>query len=65
MSVTRTTSRYRSPEQKHMDRVAQLACLTCQAPDVELHHIRDGQGKGQKAGDFCVIPLCRACHRGP
>ena len=66
MSVTRTSKR-RGPEQRYMDIVAQLPCLTCPAPDgpVELHHVREGQGMAQRAGPYCVIPLCPDCHRGP
>lgn len=52
-----------------MDAVAELPCLTCPAPDpgarVELHHVREGQGMAQRAGAFCVVPLCAFCHRGP
>ncbi|ROH87988.1 DUF968 domain-containing protein [Pseudomethylobacillus aquaticus] len=50
---------------KHMQRVAALPCCLCGAMPVELHHIREGQGASQRAGDMLVIPLCPACHRGP
>jgi len=30
-----------------------------------LHHPRYGEGKGQRASDWLVIPLCPDCHQGP
>lgn len=50
-------------EKRHMDRVAQLPCSVCGDSPVELHHIREGQGMSQKAGNYLVIPLCVKCHR--
>jgi hypothetical protein len=52
-------------ERKHMGRVAQLSCGLCGAHGVEVHHIRMGQGAGQRAGHFLTVPLCPSCHRGP
>lgn len=49
-------------EQKYMDIAASLSCACCNAHGVELHHIRETLGKAQRAGNFCVIPLCRDCH---
>ncbi|MDR2219742.1 MAG: hypothetical protein LBE24_04085 [Methylobacillus sp.] len=48
----------------HLNRVAALPCCLCGAMPVELHHIREGQGMGQRAGDMLVIPVCADCHRG-
>lgn len=48
-----------------MDRVAQLPCCLTDEYPVELHHIREGQGSSQRAGNFLVIPLSREAHRGP
>lgn len=52
-------------ERKYMDKVAQLPCCLCDSSPVELHHVREGQGMSQRAGDMLVIPLCPSCHRGP
>lgn len=56
-------------EQIHKRRVAELGCMACSmgmnihTPDVELHHLRAGQGWGK--GDYrTLIPLCYEHHRG-
>ena len=51
-------------EQKYMSIAATLPCACCgdAGAAVELHHIREGQGGAQRAGNFLVIPLCRGCH---
>lgn len=56
-------------EQTHKRRVAELGCMACKlgmnihTPDVELHHLRAGQGWGK--GDYLtLIPLCYEHHRG-
>lgn len=57
-------------EAEYMSRVAQLECMLCKAQGydgetpVELHHVREGQGMGQRAPNWLVIPLCPGCHRG-
>ena len=52
-------------ESRHVDRVRRLPCCTCEAPPPSrAHHIREGQGLAQRAGHFCVIPLCEDCHSG-
>jgi hypothetical protein len=51
-------------EKQYMNKVAQLPCGLCGNIPVELHHIREGQGAAQRAGNFLVIPLCPDCHRG-
>jgi len=54
---------------RHMNRVANLGCCLCrrlgygQTP-AQLHHIREGQGMGQRADDVLVIPLCHEHHQG-
>lgn len=45
-----------------MAAVADLGCLICRGP-ASLHHIRAGQGLGQKASDYLVIPLCPMHHQ--
>jgi hypothetical protein len=47
-----------------MHRVAELGCLICGSP-AQLHHPREGQGKGQRAQDWLVVPLCPDHHTGP
>jgi len=47
----------------HMGRVASLGCIVCAAP-ANVHHIRDGQGTGQKASDYETIGLCHNHHQG-
>ena len=50
-------------------RVTAVGCIVCvhfemgQTP-ANLHHVRRGQGKGQRASDWLVIPLCREHHQG-
>ena len=50
-------------EKAYMDIAASLPCQCCgdEGP-VELHHAREGQGGAQRAGNFLIMPLCRACH---
>lgn len=55
-------------EQRHVIRVARLGCMACRTmgiftPDVEIHHIRRGQGMGQRASHYEVIGLCAPHHR--
>ncbi|HCH7988644.1 TPA: DUF968 domain-containing protein [Citrobacter freundii] len=55
-------------EQLHLSRVVVLGCIVCKnlnlgETPVEIHHIRTGQGAGQRADNFKVIPLCPIHHR--
>lgn len=55
-------------EKKHMDRVASLGCVVCRnlglgASPSTVHHVRHGQGAGQRAGHFLTIPLCKLHHQ--
>ena len=52
-------------DKAHMGRVAGLSCATCGDQPVQVHHIREGQGMAQRAGDWLTIPLCPSCHTGP
>lgn len=54
-----------SSEREYMGRVAELSCCLCGAHSVEVHHIRAGQGMGQRASNYLTVPLCARCHRGP
>ncbi len=55
-------------EKHHLETVAGMGCIVCSRagnPGVpaEIHHIRAGQGTGQRASDYLVIPLCHDHHR--
>ena len=47
---------------RHMDLVAQQACIICSAWPVVLHHPIMGRFSQTKASDMDVIPLCPAHH---
>lgn len=49
---------------RHLDRVAQLPCAVCGASGVQVHHLREGQGMGQRSGYMLTIPLCPEHHTG-
>lgn len=57
-------------EKKYMNRVAECGCSLCHIlgcegdTPVNLHHVREGQGMGQKAQNWLVVPLCPTCHQG-
>ena len=58
-----------TPEQRHKARVAALGCIICRQLGIDdspahVHHIREGQGMGQRAGDMLTIPLCPEHHQG-
>ena len=50
-------------EKAHLSAVAALGCIVCKAPAC-VHHIRTGQGMGQRASHFETIPLCHYHHQG-
>lgn len=52
-------------EKLHLSRVAGLGCIVCKnlrlgETPAEIHHIRTGQGVGQRADNFKVIPLAQS-----
>ena len=52
-----------------MARVAELGCIACQLlgygqTPAQVHHLREGQGMAQRAGNYLVIGLCQAHHTG-
>lgn len=54
-------------ERAHMDRVVALGCIVCDRlghPDSPalIHHIRTGQGTGQRASHYETLPLCPRHH---
>lgn len=77
-SNPRTPSRHRripgtlpvnNTERAHLDRLAQMGCCLCRMlgygdTPAEIHHLRDGQGMGQRANHYQAIPLCPEHHRG-
>ena len=49
--------------------ITELGCIAClvqgtPGTPAEIHHIRAGKGKGQRASNYEVIGLCPAHHRG-
>lgn len=50
-------------ERDYMGRVAALGCCICSGP-AQVHHIREGQGMGQRSSPFLTIPLCEPHHTG-
>lgn len=55
-------------ERRHYDRIAQHGCIACMVlgygySPCEIHHIRTGVGKGQKAHWSRAIGLCPNHHR--
>lgn len=56
-------------EKRHLSKVAGLGCIACMiqgtpGTPAEIHHIRAGKGRGQRASHYEAIPLCPAHHRG-
>lgn len=52
-------------QKRHLARVKTLPCSCCgQSAPSDAHHIREGQGMGQRASDWLAIPLCKSCHQG-
>lgn len=55
-------------ERAHIIAVARLGCVACKkighfTPQVEIHHVRMGNGLSQRADHFSVLPLCHVHHR--
>ncbi len=55
-------------ETLHMARVAESGCIVCRNiygvySPAEIHHIRAGQGAGQRASNYDTIGLCPLHHR--
>lgn len=55
-------------ETLHLDRVVGLGCIVCANlghPDTPagIHHIRTGQGMGQRSSHYETLPLCAAHHQ--
>lgn len=58
-------------EKRHMSRVADLGCIVCRNEGLGetpagIHHLRNGQGMGQRSSHYETIPLCDKHHQnGP
>jgi Recombination enhancement, RecA-dependent nuclease len=55
-------------ERNHYDKICQFGCIACHVLNYgfspcEIHHIRTGTGKGQKAHYSKAIGLCALHHR--
>lgn len=58
-------------DKQHLARVASLGCIVCRneghgttPPELTaIHHIRAGQGMGQRASHHETIPLCALHHQ--
>jgi hypothetical protein len=59
-----------TPRERYLARVAALECVLCarlgthHVPST-VHHIRTGQGTGERASDYLTVALCPDCHQGP
>ena len=63
-----TRRRPTKAEEAYLSKVAHMGCLVCEMqgyPDTpaEIHHVRDGNGTGQRSNHYRVIPLCPLHHR--
>lgn len=50
---------------KRLAAIRKLPCIRCGNPNSQAAHSnssRDGKGRGIKASDAFVIPLCATCH---
>ena len=50
---------------KRLEAIRKLPCIRCGNPHSQAAHSnssRDGKGRGIKASDAFVIPLCANCH---
>ncbi|MGL4446341.1 MAG: Ref family recombination enhancement nuclease [Aeromonas sp.] len=55
-------------QRQHLAAVASLGCVVCRnlgfgPSPAEIHHVRTGQGMGQRASHYNVLPLCPVHHR--
>lgn len=54
-------------ERQWLDLIASLGCVVCRSQgrfsEAQIHHLRTGQGMGQRAPHFLVIPLCPEHHQ--
>jgi hypothetical protein len=53
------------PARDWLMRVRSVGCVICDARPASAHHIREGQGGGQKSSDYLAVALCWDHHQGP
>ena len=48
----------------HLSRVAELPCVVCDSPEVQVHHIRNHAVSSavKRASDWFTFPLCAIHH---
>lgn len=56
-------------ESRHMGRIADMGCVLCRYlgfghTHAHVHHLREGQGMGQRSSNYLTIPLCPEHHQG-
>lgn len=52
-------------ERRYIGKVKALDCTTCEEPGPSIaHHIMEGTGMAQRAGNYLTVPLCWECHVG-
>jgi hypothetical protein len=56
-------------ERNHLNRLAGMGCILCNLlgygdTPAQVHHLRDGQGMGQRSNHYHAIPLCYEHHQG-
>lgn len=55
-------SRPTAKEKIYMGKVAELGCCIC-SQAAEIHHQLSGEGMGQRASNYKIMPLCPSHHR--
>lgn len=55
-------------EREHLSKLVSLGCIVCRNlgyrdSPAEVHHIRAGNGVGQRSSHFDTLPLCPGHHR--
>ncbi|WP_420285060.1 Ref family recombination enhancement nuclease [Serratia liquefaciens] len=55
-------------EKVHLNRVASLGCIVCknlgyEDTPAQIHHIRTGKGRAQRASHYETLPLCPMHHQ--
>lgn len=56
-------------EREYLGKIASLGCCMCQMlgygpTPAQVHHVREGQGMGQRSPHFATVPLCEQHHTG-
>ena len=62
MKLNPKRSKKRTIDPGYLDAVAALGCCVC-GQEAAIHHIRTGEGAGQRASDYRSIPLCHYHHQ--